>query len=262
MLDVVVRLGSRSPPAAMRPISDTGAGGQAANVAAWAASLGAEAPHRARGETGRVAIAEGGSRGTASSSSARSQPARPVSSSRFVGAEGDRTLASDRGVAPRSVRTSSTRPGSSATSCTCRATRCCASCSRRGPPRGLARARSRRRGRSTSRRGPRSGRTGRRFSASCSTRSPPTSLRDEAEWALRRRLLPAATWVLKRGPGGCDVLTADARLDWLPSRPGVDTTGAGDALAAGFLLGGELATSPRRGLEAAARCVATVGAMP
>ena len=37
----------------------------------------------------------------------------------------------------------------------------------------------------------------------------------------------------------------------------VDSTGAGDALAAGFLVGGiEL------GLEAAARCVATAGAMP
>ena len=37
----------------------------------------------------------------------------------------------------------------------------------------------------------------------------------------------------------------------------VDTTGAGDALAAGFLLGG-----PALALEAAARCVAAVGAMP
>ena len=37
----------------------------------------------------------------------------------------------------------------------------------------------------------------------------------------------------------------------------VDTTGAGDALAAGFLVGGvEL------GAEAAARCVAQIGAMP
>jgi sugar/nucleoside kinase (ribokinase family) len=37
----------------------------------------------------------------------------------------------------------------------------------------------------------------------------------------------------------------------------LDTTGAGDALAAGFLVGGvEL------GLEAAARCVASLGSMP
>ena len=37
----------------------------------------------------------------------------------------------------------------------------------------------------------------------------------------------------------------------------VDTTGAGDALAAGFLVGG-----PQLALETAARCVAQVGAMP
>jgi len=37
----------------------------------------------------------------------------------------------------------------------------------------------------------------------------------------------------------------------------LDSTGAGDALAAGFILGG-----PQLALETAARCVAQVGAMP
>jgi sugar/nucleoside kinase (ribokinase family) len=37
----------------------------------------------------------------------------------------------------------------------------------------------------------------------------------------------------------------------------VDTTGAGDAFAAGYLLGG-----PQLALEAAARCVGRMGAMP
>jgi sugar/nucleoside kinase (ribokinase family) len=37
----------------------------------------------------------------------------------------------------------------------------------------------------------------------------------------------------------------------------VDTTGAGDAFAAGFLVGGADAA-----LDAAARCVAKMGAMP
>ena len=37
----------------------------------------------------------------------------------------------------------------------------------------------------------------------------------------------------------------------------VDSTGAGDAFAAGFLVGGA-----QVGLEAAARCVAQAGAMP
>jgi sugar/nucleoside kinase (ribokinase family) len=60
--------------------------------------------------------------------------------------------------------------------------------------------------------------------------------------------------VLKRGPDGIQV---DGVA--YPAKPAevVDTTGAGDALAAGFLLGG-----PELGLEAAARCVATMGAFP
>ena len=36
-----------------------------------------------------------------------------------------------------------------------------------------------------------------------------------------------------------------------------DTTGAGDALAAGYLIGG-----PQLAIDAAARCVQQVGAMP
>jgi ribokinase len=66
--------------------------------------------------------------------------------------------------------------------------------------------------------------------------------------------IPGATIVLKRGPRG---LSVDGEA--FPARPveAVDSTGAGDALAAGFLVGG-----PELGLEAAARCVAQVGAMP
>ena len=60
--------------------------------------------------------------------------------------------------------------------------------------------------------------------------------------------------VIKRGPDGA---TIDGRD--LPSvaETVLDTTGAGDALAAGYLVGGaELA------MEAAARCVARLGTMP
>jgi sugar/nucleoside kinase (ribokinase family) len=69
---------------------------------------------------------------------------------------------------------------------------------------------------------------------------------------------PATTLVLKRAADGVTVVRGGERSEYaaVPAEA-VDTTGAGDALAAGFLVGGvEL------GLEAAARCVAKLGAMP
>lgn len=65
---------------------------------------------------------------------------------------------------------------------------------------------------------------------------------------------PGVTWIVKRGRAGCS-FDGDER----PALPAevVDTTGAGDALAAGWILGG-----PELGLEAAARCVARAGSMP
>ena len=74
---------------------------------------------------------------------------------------------------------------------------------------------------------------------------------------------PAPGWVLKRGARGCVVVRDGERLE-LPAHPTtvVDTTGAGDAFAAGFLLGRTLDEAAQRGLAAAARCVATLGAMP
>jgi sugar/nucleoside kinase (ribokinase family) len=62
------------------------------------------------------------------------------------------------------------------------------------------------------------------------------------------------TLVIKRGAGG--IVVSGAEYEAKPAEV-VDTTGAGDALAAGFLLGG-----PDLGLDAAARCVATMGAFP
>ena len=63
-----------------------------------------------------------------------------------------------------------------------------------------------------------------------------------------------ATWVIKRGASGA-VFPEGA----YPAGPvtAIDTTGAGDALAAGYLVGG-----PERAIDAAARCVGRVGAMP
>jgi sugar/nucleoside kinase (ribokinase family) len=60
--------------------------------------------------------------------------------------------------------------------------------------------------------------------------------------------------VLKRGAAG--IVVDGERHEAVPTTV-VDATGAGDALAAGFLVGG-----PVLGLEAAARCCAKLGAMP
>ena len=62
------------------------------------------------------------------------------------------------------------------------------------------------------------------------------------------------TLVLKRGAEGFAV---DGQLYEALDTEVVDTTGAGDALAAGYLVGG-----PELAAEAAARCVAQLGAMP
>jgi sugar/nucleoside kinase (ribokinase family) len=67
--------------------------------------------------------------------------------------------------------------------------------------------------------------------------------------------VPGATWILKHGSGGCS-FDGDEREAVSVERV-VDTTGAGDALAAGYLVGG-----PDLALEAAARCVSRLGSMP
>ena len=76
---------------------------------------------------------------------------------------------------------------------------------------------------------------------------------NEAELAAIGGSVPG-TLVLKRGAEG---FVVDGRsYEALPAEV-VDTTGAGDALAAGFLVGG-----PELAAQAAARCVAQLGAMP
>ena len=103
-----------------------------------------------------------------------------------------------------------------------------------------------------------------RFRELIDTIAPDVLFATEAEWEiLGGAYLTAPTGVIKRGPRGATVVTEDARLDLAPvDADVVDTTGAGDAFAAGFLLGGSLEEAARRGLDAAARCVATVGSLP
>jgi sugar/nucleoside kinase (ribokinase family) len=66
--------------------------------------------------------------------------------------------------------------------------------------------------------------------------------------------LPGAIWILKRGLRGCS-FGGDERQAVAVDAV-VDSTGAGDALAAGWIVGG-----PDLALEAAARCVVHQGAM-
>lgn len=72
-------------------------------------------------------------------------------------------------------------------------------------------------------------------------------------------LLEVPVVALKRGAAGCRIIDAGGSKDF-PVPAGtvvVDTTGAGDAFAAGFILGG-----PRLALLAAQACIAARGAMP
>jgi sugar/nucleoside kinase (ribokinase family) len=63
-----------------------------------------------------------------------------------------------------------------------------------------------------------------------------------------------ARWIVKRGADG--VVADGVAFPAVPTEV-VDATGAGDAFAAGFLVGGV-----ETGLRAAARCCAQLGAMP
>ena len=89
LLDVIVRLEQPLEPGPdAAALTRTGAGGQAANVAAWAASLGAEARFVGkRGEDPAASLAAG-------------ELARNGVVVSIVGKDGERAMASDRGVAP------------------------------------------------------------------------------------------------------------------------------------------------------------------
>ena len=92
----------------------------------------------------------------------------------------------------------------------------------------------------------------RRFTARLEALSPMLVFATEAE----RAAVPEfdATWVVKLGARGANFPEGFYAA---PSVAAVDTTGAGDALAAGYLVGG-----PELAIDAAARCVGLIGAMP
>jgi sugar/nucleoside kinase (ribokinase family) len=93
----------------------------------------------------------------------------------------------------------------------------------------------------------------RRFRALLGQLRPAVVLGNEAEAAALGDL-PGCELVVKLGPAG--VRAGGQVYPAVPTRP-VDSTGAGDAFAAGYLLGGI-----SLGLQAAARAVARMGAMP
>jgi len=93
------------------------------------------------------------------------------------------------------------------------------------------------------------------------------ALTDELDpWRAAEKLLDnARTVVVKLGPDGAIGLTAtdSARVPAVPVENVIDTTGAGDSFAAGFLLSDtNLEESLRSGANVAAKCVVSVGARP
>jgi sugar/nucleoside kinase (ribokinase family) len=92
-----------------------------------------------------------------------------------------------------------------------------------------------------------------RFGARLSALAPDLAFATAPE---RAAALPGfdTEWVVKLGAGGARFPEGE-----YPAAPVdvVDATGAGDALAAGYLVGG-----PALAIEAAARCVSQIGAMP
>jgi sugar/nucleoside kinase (ribokinase family) len=250
LFDVIVRLDEPLVPGADRVArTHTGAGGQAANVAAWAASLGADArlvAKRGADPAGDLVAAELRAHGVDVCGPAEGRTGVVVA----IVSGGERAMASDRGSAP------DLRPDElDASWFDCDALHLSGYALMREPVASAAL---------------RAAELARAGGARITVDLSAWTLVDDALRARVRELDPEVVfaaerereafgeldtrWVVKRGAAGV-VVDGEA----FPARPTdlVDPTGAGDAFAAGFLVGGvEL------GLEAAARCCAKAGTMP
>jgi ribokinase len=261
LLDVVVRLDEPLAVGAdALALTRTGAGGQAANVAAWVVALGANGrciAKRGDDPAGRLVAEELASRGVELVGPTEGGNGVVVS---LVGQDGERTMASDRGVAP-GLGPDDLDPAWLACDCLH-----IAGYSLLASPIDAAAERAAELARVNGARisvdlsawtrireyGPA------RFRSQVESLEPDVVFANEAEWQIVGGAYSlAATAVVKRGSRGILVL-GEERVE-LPPAPGevVDATGAGDALAAGFLIGG-----PALAVEAAARCVGQLGAMP
>jgi ribokinase len=263
LLDVIVR--AEGPLAEGDDVAASvrlGAGGQAANVAAWAVELGARGrviAKRADDAAASLVAAELADRGIELAGPVVAGAGGIVVS--LLGRDGERSLLSDRGVSPslrpeelemewfrgcdvlhlsgyalvaRPIDETGAKAAGAARTQGARVSvdlGAAAAIEEFGPDRLLSRLEQ---------------------------LQPDVVFAREEELGVVGREPPARTLVVKRGARGCTVIE-DGRStehDAVPATV-VDTTGAGDALAAGFLVGGV-----QLGLEAAARCVSTVGAMP
>jgi len=264
LLDVIVRTNGPLAVGADSPVETRLAtGGQAANVAAWVASVGADARFvgkRADDGAGRLARDLLIERGV--------ELVGPVVDGRtgivvaLVGTDGERTMATDRGVSPE-LRADELEAGWFAG---CSWLHLSGYSLLAEPIAGAALEAARlARG------------EGARLSVDLSSWS---TIRDfgaerfrgvleelgadvvfanEPEWEMIGGAYALAeTAVVKRGSRGVEVRSATGVVEHPPlDAEAIDSTGAGDALAAGFIVGGiEL------GLETASRCVARLGAVP
>lgn len=250
ILDVVVQLDAPLLSGDdRRATTRVGAGGQAANVTAWAAALGAHARYigkRGDDAAAQLATRELAAYGVEIAGPAAGRGGVVVS----IASRGDRSMASDRGsaveLAPDDLEPEWLACDAFHLSGYALLEEPTASAAERAVE--LARA------------------AGARVSVDLSTwsliddgfRSRVGSLAPDVVFATVREQEAfgelETQWIVKRGPGG---VTVDGVTH--PAHPAdiIDPTGAGDALAAGYLVGGvEL------GLEAAARCCAKLGAMP
>jgi sugar/nucleoside kinase (ribokinase family) len=263
LLDVIVRLDEPLAPGADAiAVTHAGAGGQAANVAAWAAALGATARFvgkRADDAAGRLVDEQIRDRGV--------ELVGPVVSGRngvvvsVVGPDGDRTMASDRGVAPElepddldeewfaSADVLHLSGYSLMRSPIDAAALRAVDVARVGGARVSVDLSAWTRIRDF---GPRA------FRERLEGVDPDIVFANEPEWEIVGGAYALArTAVIKRGARGISVLG-----ETQSEVPGivvevVDSTGAGDALAAGFLVGG-----PQLAVETAARCISQLGTMP
>jgi sugar/nucleoside kinase (ribokinase family) len=268
LLDVVVRLGAPLEPGSDAPARTTlSAGGQAANVAAWVVALGGEARLVCRrGSGGAATLAEQGlrARGVDLVGPVSEDEGGVVVS--LVDVAGDRTMASDRGAAP-GLQAGDLDPAWFADADGLHLSgysllrEPIASAAREAAV--LARAVGARISVDLAAAPLIAAHGASRFRGELGELAPDIVFATLGEEQALGGPLAVATWVRKLGANGCEVLSGGAHLA-LPIVPGevIDSTGAGDALAAGFLVGGEPPQALQHGLAAAARCVASAGAMP